>query len=368
MSLVKSIKVLVVDDSLLFRETLKNKLSEEKTIDVIGVAVDSSDAYEKIKQLKPDVVTLDVEMPGLNGIDFLKKLIPEYPIPVVVVSSAPITALDALQAGAVDFVRKPRVQSQTDFNAFISELIVKIKIGSIAKVRQASKPVQRAFNSQSTDREAKPVHKPTVAPSTSVRNPIFNRNVVASDKTVIAIGASTGGTEAIIEVVKDLPASTPGIVIVQHMPAGFTKMYSERLNRICKMSVKEAEDGDRVVTGQIIVAAGEFHMRLKKDAKGYYVSSKRGEKVSGHCPSVDVLFESVADTAGKDAYGVILTGMGADGARGMLKMRQKGAYTIGQDKDSCVVYGMPMVAFNNGGVAKQLPLEQIGEHLLTVIK
>ncbi len=357
MSLLKKTKVLIVDDSLLFRETLKKRLSEESNIDVIGVAVDSFDAYEKIKQLKPDVVTLDVEMPKLNGIDFLKKLMPMCPVPVVVVSSLPINALEALQAGAVDFVRKPLIKSPNDFNMFFNELLGKIKIASIAKVRQASVGILRTIGKEDTTKE----------PSKPKVRPIFNKPIMASNKTVIAIGASTGGTEAILEVVRDLPPTTPGIVIVQHMPAGFTKMYSERLNKICKMNVKEAEDGDRVTQGNIIIGAGEYHLRLMQDAKGYYVSSKRGEKVSGHCPSVDVLFDSVADTAGKNAYGIILTGMGADGAKGMLKMRQKGAYTIGQDKETCVVYGMPMVAFNNGGVAKQLPLENIAEHLLSVI-
>ncbi len=357
MSLLKKTKVLIVDDSLLFRETLKKRLSEESNIEVVGLAVDSFDAYEKIKQLKPDVVTLDVEMPKLNGIDFLKKLIPMCPVPVVVVSSLPINALEALQAGAVDFVRKPLIKSPNDFNMFFGELLGKIKIASIAKVRQAPAGILRTIGKEDTTKE---MPKPKV-------RPIFNKTIMASNKTVIAIGASTGGTEAILEVVRDLPPTTPGIVIVQHMPAGFTKMYSERLNKICKMNVKEAEDGDRVTPGNIIIGAGEYHLRLMQDAKGYYVSSKRGEKVSGHCPSVDVLFDSVADTAGKNAYGIILTGMGADGAKGMLKMRQKGAYTIGQDKETCVVYGMPMVAFNNGAVVKQLPLENIAEHLLSVI-
>ncbi|MEG2404980.1 MAG: CheB methylesterase domain-containing protein, partial [Oscillospiraceae bacterium] len=180
---------------------------------------------------------------------------------------------------------------------------------------------------------------------------------------VIAIGASTGGTEAILEVVRDLPATTPGIVIVQHMPAGFTKMYAERLDKHCKMRVKEAENGDRVQQGQIIIGAGEFHLRLAKDMRGYYVTSQRGEKVSGHCPSVDVLFDSVAEVAKGRSLGVILTGMGADGAKGLLAMRKSGAYTIGQDKDSCIVYGMPMVAFNIGGVIKQAPLTEIDNEI-----
>lgn len=337
----KKIRVLIVDDSILFRKTLEQNLSADHFIEIIGTAVDSFDAMDKIQQLHPDVVTLDVEMPKVNGIDFLKKLMPIHPLPVVVVSSLPINALDALDAGAVDFVRKPAVQAPGDLNNFFRELIVKVKIASTAHVGR--KPI------------APPV--PRFSPSSaSLLRPINN--------AVIAIGASTGGTEAILAVVRDLPAATPGIVIVQHMPPVFTNMYAQRLDKICKMRVKEAENGDRVERGKIIIAAGEYHMRLMKDTKGFYIRSERGEKVNGHCPSVEVLFDSVANVAGARSLGVILTGMGADGARGLLNMRHKGAYTIGQDKDSCVVYGMPMVAFNVGGVTKQLPLDQIGGEII----
>lgn len=332
---------MVVDDSVLFRETLSKRLSEDPHLEVIGTAVDSFDAFEKIKQLSPDVVTLDVEMPKLNGIDFLKKLMPINPVPVVVVSSLPINALDALDAGAVDFVKKPLIKSPEDFNSFMRELVVKVKIASTARVGQ--KTIHHAPN-------------PVTSQSSSLLRP--------HSDMVIAIGASTGGTEAILAVVQDLPVTTPGIVIVQHMPPVFTKMYSQRLDKICKMSVKEAENGDRVEQGKVIIAAGEYHLTLASDSRGYYVKSEMGDKVSGHCPSVDVLFDSVANVAGKKSLGVILTGMGSDGAKGMMKMRSKGAYTIGQDKDSCVVYGMPMVAFNIGGVVKQASLDQIPSEIL----
>ena len=336
----KKVRVLVVDDSIMFRTVLSSRLSADSMLDIVGTASDADDAMKKIEELSPDVLTLDVEMPKMNGIQFLKKLMPIRPMPVVVVSSAPISALDALDAGAVDFVKKPLVNSPEELTSFIRELVVKIKIGSIAKVGQKS---------AAPTLTAMPKH-----------NIAFTRSV---DNMVIAIGASTGGTEAILEVVRDLPPTTPGIVIVQHMPAGFTKMYAERLDKHCKMQVKEAEDGDRVETGKIIIGAGEFHLRLAKDARGYYVTSKRGDKVSGHCPSVDVLFDSVAETAKNRALGVILTGMGSDGAKGMLAMRKAGAYTIGQDKDSCIVYGMPMVAFNIGGVMKQAPLTEIDNEI-----
>lgn len=336
------IRVLVVDDSILFRTKLQMSLSEDPGITVIGSAVDAMDAMKRIEELNPDVVTLDVEMPKMNGIAFLKQLIPKRPTRVVVVSSLPINALDALDAGAIDFVKKPG-PTPGELKVFIEELKGKIKIAANAKVRQM--PVGRAA--------------PSLTSRLSSSAPIH-----ADKNTIIAIGASTGGTEAIIEVVKNLPPSTPGIVIVQHMPPKFTELYAQRLNRICKMKAKEAADMDRVVTGQIIVAAGEYHMTLKKDGGGYYIRSLPGERVNGHCPAVDVLFDTVADVAGANAIGVILTGMGADGARGITKMRQKGAYTIGQDKNSCVVYGMPMEAFKLGGVTKQLPLDQIGDEIL----
>ena len=339
--IIKKIRLLVVDDSIFFRRVLVDSLSSDPRIEVVGIAVDAMDAMEKIKALDPDVVTLDVEMPKLNGIDFLKKLMPIHPVPVVVVSSAPIRVLDALDAGAVDFVRKPEIKGKDGTKKFIADLAFKIKIASTAKVGRPR--IQRPAS--------------TLARSMKL-------NVNASSNTVIAIGASTGGTEAILDVVRDLPETTPGIVIVQHMPPVFTNMYAQRLNRICKMSVKEAAPGDRVERGKIIIGAGDFHLRLAKDSKGYFVRSENGPKVSGHCPSVDVLFESVASTAGSGAVGIILTGMGADGSNGLLKMRKAGAYTIGQDKDSCVVYGMPMVAYNIGAVQKQLPLNEIGPEIV----
>lgn len=342
MATTRKNRVLIVDDSMLFRTTLTKRLEADPYLEVIGTASNAMEAMKKIEELTPDVVTLDVEMPQMSGIDFLKKLMPIHPTPVVVVSSAPISALDALDAGAVDFVKKPVVNSPGDLDSFIRELIVKIKIASIARVGQ-----KKAI-----------LHRDTSQPA---GHPSLTRSV---DNMVIAIGASTGGTEAILEVVKNLPTTTPGIIIVQHMPAGFTRMYAERLNKICKMSVKEADDGDRVERGKIIIGAGEFHLTLAKDARGYYVKSKRGEKVSGHCPSVDVMFQSVSEVAKGRSMGVILTGMGADGAKGLLSMKKAGAYTVGQDKESCIVYGMPMVAFNIGAVAKQMRLDQIGDEII----
>jgi len=343
MSLSK-IRVLIVDDSITFRRALEIGLSNDMNIEIIGTAMDAMDAMEKITALKPDVVTLDVEMPKMNGIDFLKKLMPIHPVPVIVVSSLPINTFDALQAGAVDFVRKPVVKGAFDMNNFISDLTVKVKVASKAHI-----PAPRVLTAV----------RPANAPSGGL---ILNR--AASNNLVIAIGASTGGTEAILAVVRDLPPTTPGIIVVQHMPPVFTNMYAQRLNRICKMKVKEAENGDRVEQGKIIIAAGDYHLRLLKDSNGYFIRSEQGAKVSGHCPSVDVMFDSVAASAGRNAIGVILTGMGADGAKGITKLHDTGAYTIGQDKDSCVVYGMPMEAFKLGGISKQFPVNQIGDEII----
>lgn len=355
------IRVLIVDDSLFFREFMSRSLSADPAIEVVGVASDAFEAQEKIKSLKPTVVTLDIEMPRMRGTDFLRQVKPLYPdLQVVVISSVSGIVFEALQAGAVDFVAKPNSQVKMDNAAFISETLQKIKIAAIA-LRTKSMVAARAPAPRTQPGAEAPASKPAPALSGASPLPITGPVRFKNPNTVIAIGASTGGTEAILEVLKDLPENIPGIVIVQHMPAHFTAMYAERLNKICKIQVREAKDGDRVEQGLALLApGGDRQMRLHKDARGYYVRLTQEEKVSGHCPSVDVLFESVAKVAGKDSVGVILTGMGADGAKSLLMMRKQGAYTIGQDQESCVVYGMPMVAYNLGGVVDQLPLSQIG--------
>lgn len=343
MSNMKKIRIIIVDDSLFFREILSKELSKDENIEVVGTAADAFAARDLILQKEPDVLTLDVEMPKMNGIEFLKLLMPQYPIPVVVVSAVSENVFEALNAGAVDFVTKPQMSNVNSISNLAKELIVKVKIASTAKVKDNG----------------------IVNNSTEYRR-IKNSANRAFD--FVSIGASTGGTEAILEVVRNLPATFLGIVIVQHMPAGFTKLYSQRLNQICKMEVKEAEDGDLIKPGRIIIAAGDFHLQVKKRGNSFYIESRPGPKVSGHCPSVDVMFHSISQLKDAQCIGVILTGMGADGAKGLLRMKDEGALTIGQNEESCIVYGMPKVAYEIGAVQYQIPLKRISNALLDAVQ
>ncbi len=328
------IKVLIVEDSIVFRELLVQNLSRDPAIKVVGTAKDPFEARDAILALKPDVMTLDVELPRMNGIEFLRKLIPQYPLPVVVISSLSDKVFDAMNAGAVDFVAKPAVSSRKQLEDFIkNELLVKIKIASSARIGNVKKTV--------------------------MMNQVQHR-LESQGNLIVAIGASTGGTEATSAVVRQFGADIPGIVCVQHMPPGFTQMYAKRLNDESKLCVKEAETGDRVLPGHMLIApGGDRHMQLVKVGNNYQVEVKPGPRVNGHCPSVDVLFDSVARTAGADAVGIILTGMGGDGAKGLLAMRRAGARTIGQDESTCVVYGMPKVAYELGAVQYQEKLSDI---------
>lgn len=333
------IRVLVVDDSLVFREILARGLSTDPLIEVVATASDPFDARDKIIEFKPDVMTCDVEMPKMNGIEFIKRLMPQYPLPVIVVSTLSESVFDAMSAGAVEFVTKPDPRSPKSVEDFILSLIEKIKIAADAKVTHeyAMQPTQIAAATQD-----------------------------ASDR-VIAIGASTGGTEAVSYLLKAFSCKMPGIVIVQHIPPIFSRMFAERLNNSTCFEVKEAANGDFVEPGRVLIAPGDKHMRLKKLGEKYKVECFEGERVNGHCPSVDVLFESVAKVAGSKAIGIILTGMGYDGAKGLLAMRRKGARTIGQDEKSSVVYGMPKAAFGMGAVEKQSALESIPSCILKML-
>ena len=339
---MRPIKVLVVEDSLVFRELLVQSLSKDPDIQVVGTAKDPFEARDAILEYKPDVMTLDVELPRMSGIEFLRKLIPQYPLPVVVISSLSVKVFDAMNAGAVDFVAKPSYTDRRQLENFVhNELLVKIKIASTAKISKIKKKVVQEVQQNFTSK---------------------GKNLI------IAIGASTGGTEAICSVMKDYGADLPGIVIVQHMPPGFTEMYAKRLDNQCRIRVKEARTGDRVLPGTALIApGGDKHMRVVNVGGNYQVEVVAGPKVNGHCPSVDVLFESVARVAGKDALGIILTGMGGDGAKGLLAMRQAGAKTIGQDESTCVVYGMPKVAYDLGAVEHQDKLSENTKRTYSVL-
>ena len=337
----RKIRVLVVDDSIVFRETLARQIAQDPMIEVVAKASDPYMARDKILEFEPDVMTLDVEMPRMSGIEFLRKLIPQYPIPVVVVSAVSENAFDALNAGAVDFVTKPALLGGRGVEAFISELIVKIKIASTAKVATQKGNAITASSQKGTS--------------------------LMKQNSIIAIGASTGGTEAIARVLKGFPANMPGTVIVQHMPPVFTALFAARLNSSCAVEVKEAKTGDIVLPGRVLIAPGDYHMRVKKVNTNYIVECFHGEKVNGHCPAVDVLFHSVAQHAGKNAIGVILTGMGNDGADGLLALRKSGAYTLGQDERSSVVYGMPKAAFMIGAVQEQVSLDLITQKIYTLV-
>lgn len=337
---MQPIKVLILDDSLVFREVLSRGMEVDPRIKVVAKAENPFDAIEKIERYDPDVITCDVHMPKMDGIEFIRQLLPQHPVPIIVVSSVNDAVFDAMSVGAVGFLGKPNIQSPQSVEKFIKELIEKVIEASRAKV-------------------------------VSVKEDALNRpikNDVVSSKKIIAIGASTGGTEAIFQVLKSLPNNIPGIVIVQHIPPQFSKMFADRLNNQLPFEVSEAQGGEWIEPGKVLIAPGDKHMGVIKVGDRLKVDVFYGNKVNGHCPSVDVLFESVASEVGKNAVGVILTGMGYDGAKGLLSMRRKGARTLGQDEESSVVYGMPKAAFEVGAVEKKYSLSQIASGICQVLK
>lgn len=346
----KNIKVLIIDDSALVRSILSTGLSKDDNIEVVGTAPDVFAARDQIVLKKPDVLTLDVEMPRMDGVEFLKRLMPQYPIPVVMVSSmtapnAKVT-IEALEAGAIDFVLKPTGKLQTGLYEMMTELISKIRMA--AKV-DVSKWKDHDFN--------------------HVKNEQKTTQKILKNTTnkVIAIGASTGGTVAITKIVCQFPADIPGTVIVQHMPPNFTRSFANRLNEISLVEVKEAESGDRIIPGRVLIAPGGLHMKVRRSGGDYIVSCHKGENVNGHCPSVEVLFESVAEYVGSNAIGVMLTGMGRDGATGLLNMRQTGARTMAQDEKSSIVFGMPKEAWECGGAEELVSLENINRKICQIL-
>lgn len=334
------IRVLIVDDSLISREIISMGISSSPNIEVVAKAGDPFEAANQILKFKPDVMTCDIEMPKMNGIEFIRKLLPQYSIPVIVVSSINEAVFDAINAGAVDFVSKPDAQSPSSVENFIKELIKKIKIAAVAHVIDKNK---------------------------LKTNSLYGRDSINTD-VIIAIGASTGGTEAIYNLLSVLSPNMPGIVITQHIPPGFSTMFASRLNNQTRLNVKEAESGDIIEKGKVLIAPGSKHMVIKKKLGKYYTQVFEGERVNGHCPSVDVLFESVAKEAKDKAIGIILTGMGYDGAKGLLAMKRKGAKTIGQDEKSSVIYGMPKVAYDIGAVERQAALSNIPQILVSILR
>lgn len=336
----KKIKVLILEDSLVFSEVLSRGLSTDSDIQVVAKVGNPYDAIDKIESFNPDVLTCDVNMPKMDGIEFVRQLMPQHPLPVIMVSAVSDAVFDAMNAGAVDFVTKPNIQSPKSVETFIVDLIYKIKECARAKVVSTA----------------------------AVGMPQITESKIDVNQKLIAIGASTGGTEAIYRVLKDLPEKIPGIVIVQHIPPQFSKMFAERLNNQTRFTVTEAKSGVYIEPSHVYVAPGDQHIRVSRVGERYKIEAFEGARVNGHCPSVDVLFESVAKACGANAIGVILTGMGYDGAKGLLAMRRKGAKTIGQDENTSVVYGMPKVAFEVGAVEKQYPLHQIPNSIYNLLK
>ena len=346
------IRVLTVDDSALMRQVLAMLLAKDSEIEVIGSAPDPYIAREKIKALNPDVLTLDVEMPKMDGLTFLEKLMRGHPMPVVMVSSLTEagcqTTLRALELGAVDFITKPKIDLREGMEEVAQDLIAKVKAAAHARIVPSSvkRDVSQAINAS---REA---------------SSHASSAMIKTTDTIIAIGSSTGGTEAVKDVLLSFPPNTPPILITQHMPERFTKTWADRMNSLCRISVKEAENGDSVLPGHALVAPGGYHMALVRSGARYTVQINQDPPVNRHRPSVDVLFASVARYAGANAVGVILTGMGNDGAKEMLAMKQAGAFTIAQDEASCVVFGMPKEAIKAGAVDKVLPLDDIAGAVL----
>lgn len=360
MNPMSSIKVMVVDDSAVVRQVLAGLLSDAPGIEVLHAAADPILAAERMKQAWPDVIVLDIEMPRMDGLTFLRKIMQEHPTPVVICSTltekgARVT-VEALAAGAVSVVTKPKLGLKQFLTDSAAELIATVRAAARARVRRL--PAGHAAPAVAT-----PKHSADAVLPAPDHRPGAAQPVLQTTERLVAIGTSTGGTQALEEVLTGLPRVCPGMVIVQHMPEKFTAAFAARLDGICRISVKEAQNNDRVVPGQALIAPGGKHMMLKRSGAQYFVEVRDGPLVNRHRPSVDVLFRSVARHAGGNALGIIMTGMGDDGAAGLLEMRQAGARTLAQDEDSCVVFGMPKEAIKRGGVERTVPLSAIAREI-----
>lgn len=360
---MRKIKVLIVDDSALIRKTLTEALATSQDIEVVGAAIDPYFAVNKINKLKPDVITLDIEMPRMDGLTFLKKLMISQPMPVIMVSAltdkGAEQTIKALELGAIDFILKPKLGDQESWDTFAAELVEKVTTAGGVKMRR------RAISSPPPILEPAPeLKRPGITVETKYSADVIipkKKPMLSKQKTgsIIAIGASTGGTEVISKILSSLPEDMPGIVIVQHMPEKFTEAFANRINGYSRLYVKEAVHRDRIYKGVALIAPGNHHMLLRHDANGYWVEINDGLPVNRHRPAVDVLFRSAAQNAGENSVGILLTGMGADGAEGLLEMKEVGAHTIAQDEASSTVFGMPREAIMRGAAQEIMNIEQI---------
>lgn len=352
----KRIKVLIVDDSAVIRQTLEKVLSTDRDIEVVGTASDPYIAAQKIRKVVPDVITLDVEMPRMDGLTFLKKIMTQHPIPVVICSAltekGAQTTLQALELGAVDIIQKPRLGARDFLRESGIRIADSVKAASKAKLHLLTRSPFEIAPKLTAD---------------AVLTAAKSQAMIETTDRVVALGASTGGTEAIRFLLQSLPPDAPGMVIVQHMPENFTKAFAQRLDATCRVTVKEAVNGDSVIQGRVLIAPGNHHTLLKRSGAKYYVEVKDGPLVSRHRPSVDVLFRSAARYAGRNCIAVIMTGMGDDGARGMLEIKQAGGYTLAQDEESCVVFGMPKEAIKLGAVMKVTSLASLPSNLMRAV-